>query len=163
MRADLEALMREALAEAAAAGEAGELPIGAVVAVNGEVVARGRARHHAAHSQVAHAELDALRAGGEPLLTCHDEAVLVSTLEPCPMCLGAAVMADVPHVVFGAYDTLAGVRGMLDIPYVRRHIVTYRGGVLADESRALVERYAPKMLDYVTAAAAPPLHAPRPA
>ena len=64
---DVEALMREAIAEADAAGAAGELPIGALVALDGEVLSRGRSRQRERRSQLAHAELDALLAGGEPL------------------------------------------------------------------------------------------------
>lgn len=147
---DLEALMREALAEAEAAGEAGEYPVGAVVAVCGEIVSRGRARHRELRSQLAHAEVEALRGGGERLRTSYADAVLVSTVEPCPMCLGAAVMADVPHVVFALHDTVAGMHPMLAIPYVRKHVETYRGGLLEAESLALIKRYEPRMAAYIT-------------
>lgn len=159
MNVDVEALMREALREAEAAGEAGEYPVGAVVAVRGKIVARGRARHRELRSQIAHAEVQALHAGGEPLWTSYEDAVLVSTVEPCPMCLGAAVMADVPHVVFALYDQVAGVAPMLDIPYVRKHILTHTGGVLADESRALIERYEPRMAAYICGNGAKPFAA----
>ena len=138
---DVESLMRAAIAEAEAAGEAGELPIGAVVAIDGETVARGRARHRERSSQLAHAELAALLAGGLPLWERHDEAVLFTTVEPCPMCLGATVMADVPHVVFACADAVADARHVLEVPVVRRHIATYRGGVLEAEARAVIERY----------------------
>jgi tRNA(adenine34) deaminase len=146
---NLEALMREALAEAEAAGEAGDYPIGAVLVVAGEIVARGRARHPATRrSQLAHAELDALLGGGEALWERYEEAVLFSTVEPCPMCLGAAVMADVPHVVFAAHDALPEGRIMVKaVPYVRRHIETYLGGVLEAESRAVIGRYHPALLE----------------
>lgn len=147
---DLAAYMREALAEAEAAGIAGELPIGAVLVVEGAVVARGRACHRAARSQLMHAEMQALLHGGEPLWERYDDAVLFTTVEPCPMCLGAAVMADVPHVVFALTDVNAGCGRIVEtIPYVRRHIRTYHGGVLADEARALFERFDPEMLVYV--------------
>ena len=138
---DVVAFMREALVEAEAAGAAGELPIGAVLVVGGEVVSRGRSRQRQRRSQLAHAELDALLAGGEAAWTRHDDGVLFTTVEPCPMCLGAVVMADVPHVVFAADDPNAGVPAMLEIPYVARHVATYRGGVLEDEARALIGRY----------------------
>lgn len=156
---DIEALMREALAEAEAGGREGEYPVGAVVVVRGEIVARAHARHRACRSQLAHAELEALRAGGEPLWTSYEDAVLVSTVEPCPMCLGAAVMADVPHVVFALHDGVASVRPMLEIPYVARHIQTYVGGVLEDESRALIERYEPQMAAYIAGGGAKPFAA----
>jgi tRNA(adenine34) deaminase len=144
---DLEAFMRDALREAEAAGVEGELPIGAVVVIDGLIVARGHARHRQLRSQLAHAELQALLAGGEALWSQYARAVLVTTVEPCPMCLGAAVTADVPHVVFAAPD--AAMHSGLTVasnPYVRRHLTTYRGGVLEAEARALLARFAPEML-----------------
>lgn len=148
---DLEALMREALVEAEAAGQAGELPIGAVLVIDGAIVSRGRARHRDARSQLAHAEMGALLGGGEPLWRDYERAVLVTTLEPCPMCLGATVMADVPHLVFAAHDAVVHSRRTVETnPYVRRHIATYLGGILEAESRALIARYDPEFLAYVT-------------
>jgi tRNA(adenine34) deaminase len=143
---DLEALMREALLEAEAAGAAGDYPIGAVLVIGGAVHARGRARHPATRlSQLAHAELEALLHGGEPLWEQHEEGVLISTVEPCTMCLGAVVMADVPHVVFAAHDPLPQTGLMIErVPYVRRHIETYLGGILEEESQVLIERYPPR-------------------
>jgi tRNA(adenine34) deaminase len=147
---DLEGFMRAALAEAEAAGQAGELPIGAVVVVDGEVVSRGRARHLAQQTQLAHAELLALLDGGPRLFTEYARAILFTSLEPCPMCLGAAVMADVAHIVFACHDRLVRSQDTLDHnPYVRRHILTYHGGVLAAEARAIMARYDPRMLAYV--------------
>lgn len=134
--------MREALVEAEAAVAAGERPIGAVVVVAGEVVSRGRSRQNEVRSQLAHAELEALQNGGEAVWSRYREAVLFTTVEPCPLCLGAAVMADVPHVVYGVHDPLVETRRLIDgSPYVARHIETYCGGVLEHEARALHERY----------------------
>ncbi len=138
---DVMRFMREALAEAEAAGDAGELPIGAAVVIGGELVSRGRSRQRQHRSQLAHAELYALLSGGEAVWTRHDEGVLFTTVEPCPMCLGAVVMADVPHVVFAAHDPRAAIPAALKIPYVARHVATYRGGVLQDEAHALIRRY----------------------
>jgi tRNA(adenine34) deaminase len=146
----VEAIMREALAEARAAGEAGEYPIGAVVALDGKVISRGRSRQRALRSQLAHAELEALQRGGDAVWERHDDAVLFTTVEPCPLCLGAAVMADVPHIVFAHPDPAVQSALIVDrVPYVAAHIETYRGGVLRDESRALFERYEPRMLDWL--------------
>jgi tRNA(adenine34) deaminase len=141
--------MREALAEAEAAGEDGQLPIGAVVALDGEVVSRGRNRYLERRSQLAHAELEALLQGGDAVWSRHHECVLYTTVEPCPMCLGALVMADVPHVVFAANDANAGMRQMTDLPYIGRHIRTYEGGILERESLALIERYDARLLRYI--------------
>jgi len=152
----LEGFMREALVEAEEAGRAGELPIGAVVVIGEQIVARGRSRQRERRSQLAHAELAALLGGGEPLLEHHDEAVLFTSVEPCPLCLGAMVMADVPHVVFALADGTAGIPEAVDtIPYVHRHVETYLGGVLERESRALIARYDPGLLSYVDAGRSP--------
>jgi tRNA(adenine34) deaminase len=145
-----EAMMHEALTEARAAGEAGEYPIGAVVAIDGRVISRGRSRQRELRSQLAHAELEALQRGGDELWERHDEAVLFTTVEPCPLCLGAAVMADVPHLVFAHEDPAVQSALILErVEDVRRHIKTYRGGVLRTESRALFERFEPRLLDWL--------------
>ena len=138
--------MREALAEAEVSGRVGELPIGAVLVVGHEVVSRGRARQRERRSQLAHAELDALLGGGEALWTRHDDAVVLTTVEPCPMCLGATVIADVPHIVFACSDAVVDARRILEVPFVRRHIATYRGGVLEAEARGVIERYDPAFM-----------------
>jgi tRNA(adenine34) deaminase len=147
---DVEAMMREALAEAEAAGEAGEFPIGAVVVIDGAVIARGRSRQRELRSQLAHAELEALQRGGDILWERHDDAILFTTVEPCPLCLGAAVMADVPHIVFAHHDPAVQAAEIIArVPYVASHIDTYLGGILSAESRALFERYEPRMLDWL--------------
>ncbi len=146
--------MREALAEAEAAGEAGQLPIGAVVVLDGEVVSRGRNRYLERGSQLAHAELEALTAGSDAVWSRHEECTLYSTVEPCLMCLGAAVMADVPHIVFAAHDEGAGVGQPVieQIPYVQSHIRTFEGGVLEQESLDLIARYDQELLAFLTGA-----------
>jgi tRNA(adenine34) deaminase len=148
---DLGLFMHEAMREAEQAGLAGELPIGAVLVIDGEIVARGRARHRASRSQLMHAEMHALLNGGTPLWERYESAVLFTTMEPCPMCLGAVVMADVPHIVFGSHDAVVDSRLMVEtVPYVRRHIRTYHGGVLEDQIRELIARFDPGCLRYVT-------------
>ncbi|HEY7708239.1 MAG TPA: nucleoside deaminase [Gaiellaceae bacterium] len=148
---DHERFMREALAEAEAAGEAGQLPIGAVLVLDGEVVSRGRNRHLERRTQLAHAELEALYEGGEAAWSRHADCVLYTTVEPCPMCLGALVMADVPHVVFAAHDRGGGIGAQVieTVPYVRRHIRTFEGGVLERESLDLIARYDPELLAFL--------------
>lgn len=147
---DLEKFMREALAEADAAGQAGELPIGAVLVLDGEIIARGRARHNESRSQLRHAELNALLAGGDKLWTDYRRAILFTSVEPCPMCLGAVVMADVPHVVYALPDENVRSRVTIEAnPYVRRHIKSYFGGVLEDESAQIFGKYRPKELKYI--------------
>jgi tRNA(adenine34) deaminase len=147
---DVDVMMRHALAEADAAGKAGEYPIGAVVAIDGRVISRGRSRQRELRSQLAHAELEALQRGAEQLWQQHDRAVLFTTVEPCPLCLGAAVMADVPHIVFAHPDPAVQSAQIVEtVPYVRAHIETYLGGVLEEESRALFALYEPRLLDWL--------------
>ncbi|NLG48955.1 MAG: nucleoside deaminase [Chloroflexi bacterium] len=134
---DHELYMREALHEAALAGQQGERPIGAVIVCDGAVVSRGRARHQERHSDLAHAELNALLKA-ERLLADHAErCVLYTTLEPCVMCLGAIVMSNIRHIVYGLADHWIEPGQMLAMSYVRRHIQHYLGGILERESMAL--------------------------
>lgn len=147
---DLEAFMREALVEAESAGLAGELPIGAVLVLDGEIIARGRARHGESRSQLRHAELNALLDGGEKLWTDFRRAILFTTVEPCPMCLGAVVMADVPHVIYALHDSVVKSKLTLEAnPYIRRHIKSYFGGILEDESARIFGKYRPRELKYI--------------
>ncbi len=143
----LDEFMREALREADLAGQEGEIPIGAVVMIDGEIIARGHARHQSLRSQIRHAELNAILEGGERLWKDYRRAILVTTVEPCPMCLGAAVMADIPHIIFGLHDknVCSGLTVETN-PYVRRHIKSYFGGILENEAMAILSRYAPKSL-----------------
>lgn len=147
---DLETFMREALAQAEEAGLAGEVPIGAVLVLDGEIIARGRAHHHEYKSQISHAELNTLLHGGEKLWTDFKRAILFTTVEPCPMCLGAAVMADVPHIIYALNDAVVHSKKTLEAnPYVRRHIKSYFGGVLEDESAQIIGKYRPRDLKYI--------------
>jgi len=138
--------MRAALVEARQAAEAGDVPIGAVVVdVSGEVVGVGRNVRERDGDPTGHAEVVALRAaavsvGQWRLSGC----TLVVTLEPCTMCAGAAVLARVDRIVFGAYDEKAGAVGSLwDVVRDRRlnHRPEVVPGVLADESTALLDEF----------------------
>jgi tRNA(adenine34) deaminase len=132
-----EAAMRLALAEAARAAEHGDVPVGAVVVIDGLVVAARHNERERRGDPTAHAEIlalgDAARAVGGWRL---DGATLVVTLEPCPMCAGALVAARVARVVFGADDLKGGACGSLYNlccdPRLN-HEVTVVPGVLADE------------------------------
>jgi len=147
---DLEEFMKCALVEAELAGQAGEIPIGAVVVIDNQVVSRGRARHNEFQNQLSHAELNAMLDGGERLWKDYHRAVLFTTVEPCPMCLGAAVMADIPHIIFAFHDNIGQSRLSIETnPYINRHIRSYIGGVLEDKSIELFQRYAPDDLDYI--------------
>lgn len=105
--------MRLALDEAAVAQQTGDLPIGAIVTdASGTVVGRGRNHRQADHDPTGHAEIAALREAARTLGTSRlDDCTLVTTLEPCVMCAGAALTARVARVVFGAWDAKAGAAG----------------------------------------------------
>ena len=136
--------MRLALEEARAALATDDVPIGAVVvAPDGRVVSRGRNEREAAGDPTAHAEVVALRAAAAVVGDGWrlDGCTLVVTLEPCTMCAGAAVLARVTRVVYGATDPKAGAVGSLwDVVRDRRlnHRPEVVAGVLADESTALL-------------------------
>ena len=137
--------MALALEEAAAAGAAGEVPVGAVVLVGGAVVARRHNEREATGDPTAHAEVlalrDAARATGSWRL---DGATLVVTLEPCPMCAGACVLSRLDRVVFAAADPKAGACGSLynlcADPRLN-HEPSVTAGVRADECAALLAAF----------------------
>ena len=111
---NLDAAMELALLEARQAPTHGDVPVGAVVMLDGSVLAMARNERELRGDPTAHAELLALKAAAEKLGTSRlDGAILVSTLEPCPMCAGAAILSRVSHVAFGAADPKAGACGSL--------------------------------------------------
>jgi len=144
--ASFEPAMRLALAEAADAASAGEVPVGAVMLdPSGAVIARGRNRREADADPTAHAEIVALRfaarAAGDWRL---DRYTMVVTLEPCTMCAGAIVAARLGRLVYGAADPRAGAVGSLwDV--IRDPRVTpwpeVVGGVLATESLDIIRTF----------------------
>ncbi len=141
---DHERFMREALREAELAGQAGELPIGAVLVHAGQVVGRDRARHKERQSKLAHAEMNLFYATQQYLFAHYRECVLYTTVEPCIMCLGTLVMLDIHHVVFALADHWINPAAMLQIQYVRRHIDHYVGGVFEEASLDLWATYRPE-------------------
>ncbi len=137
--------MRLALEQAAAALEAGEVPVGAAVARDGELISLARNEREAQRDVSAHAELLALRRAGEALGRWQLEGcTLYVTLEPCLMCAAAAQQARLRAIVFGAFDEKAGGCGSVyHIPADERlgPPVAVTGGLLAEESRALLRRF----------------------
>ncbi|WP_295887421.1 tRNA adenosine(34) deaminase TadA [uncultured Thiohalocapsa sp.] len=140
------AWMQHALALAAQAAAEGEVPVGAVVVRDGELLGEGWNRPIAAHDPTAHAEIQALRAAaariGNYRLT---GAELYVTLEPCPMCAGAIVHARIARVVYGAADPKGGACGSVFdlLPSDARfnHRTACEGGVLAAECGALLRDF----------------------
>ena len=147
-----EELMRLALGEARKAMEDGEVPVGAVIARNGEPVSFGRNRREKEKNALCHAELEAIdkackALGGWRLPGC----TLYVTLEPCPMCAGAVINSRVGRVVFGATDyrfgSVRSVQRIFDLPYNHRPEVTE--GVLSEECTALLQAFFKKLRNKV--------------
>lgn len=137
--------MRAALELAEEAGAAGEVPVGAVVVKDGEIVGRGYNRPIASNDPTAHAEVIALRDAAAGLANYRlGGCDLYVTLEPCVMCAGAILHARVARLVYGAADPKTGACGsVVDLfAEVRlNHHADVIGGVLAPESGALIQRF----------------------
>ena len=137
--------MREALAEAQLAAEAGELPVGCVIAREGEIIARAHNECEARRDATAHAELLAIRRASA---ACGDwrlnKCTLYVTLEPCPMCAGAIVQARVGRLVYGAANPDQGCAGSLyrvtEDPAFP-HFCPADGGILAEACAALLKDF----------------------
>jgi tRNA(adenine34) deaminase len=140
-----ERFLEAALAEARAAEDEGEVPIGAVVVHRGRVIGRGRNRVEATQDPTAHAEIIAIGAASQTLKSWRlDDATLYVTLEPCHMCAGAIVLARISRLVYGAGDPKAGACGSLAmVPQDLRlnHRVEVVPGVLADECGAMLSEF----------------------
>jgi len=137
--------MRQALALARQAAQAGEVPVGAVLVHRGEIIATGHNAPIISNDPTAHAEIAALRSAAERLGNYRlEDCELYVTLEPCPMCAGALLHARLKRVVFGAADPKTGVAGsVLDLFAYRRlnHQTQVRAGVLAEECGALLQDF----------------------
>jgi tRNA(adenine34) deaminase len=140
-----EYFMRLALREAERALEQDDVPVGCVITASGEVVAAAPNERELRGDPTAHAEVLALREASKALGGWRlSETVIYVTLEPCPMCAGAIVLARVPRVVYGALDPKAGAAGsvlnVLDEPRLN-HRPAVAGGLLADEASALLREF----------------------
>jgi tRNA(adenine34) deaminase len=139
------AFMRAALERAAAAGAAGEVPVGAVLVRGEEVIAAAGNSPIASHDPTAHAEIAALRAGARALGSYRlTDATLYVTLEPCVMCAAAIVHARVRRLVFGAWDARAGGAGSITDVFALtglNHRVDVFGGVLMEDCARLLQEF----------------------
>lgn len=137
--------MRLALEQARYANDLGEVPVGAVVVRDGELIATGYNRPIGQHDPTAHAEIVALRKAAEVLGNYRlPGCALYVTLEPCMMCSGAMMHARLAHVVYGASDPKTGVCGsVLDLFAQEKlnHHTVVTGGVLAEECGALLKSF----------------------
>jgi tRNA(adenine34) deaminase len=137
--------MQAALAEARLAATAGEVPIGAVIVREGEIIARGQNRVLRDLDPTAHAEVIALRAAATALANYRlNGCTLYVTLEPCSMCAGAMIHARIARLVFAATDPKAGACGsvlsVLNHPQLNHQMVV-ENGVLADEAADLLRNF----------------------
>lgn len=136
--------MKRAIELARISADEGEVPVGAVVVKDGEIVGEGRNRRELGKNALYHAETEAIDAackalGGWRLWQCD----MYVTLEPCPMCAGAIINSRIKKVVFGAYDEKAGSFGSVinfnDLPY--NHKPELQGGVCEEECKALLSQF----------------------
>ena len=139
--------MGEALGDARLAFSEGEVPVGAVLVRNGEILARAHNLCEQAHDATAHAELLCLRAAAETPGVRLADCTLYVTLEPCAMCAGACVNAKLGRLVFGAYDEIAGCCGSkMDLTdHCFLHTVETWGGVREEECKALLSAFFQKL------------------
>ncbi len=139
--------MKEALEEAQKSADSGDVPVGAVIVLNGEIIARAHNKREHGGSAINHAEVLAIdeacrKRGGWRLKDC----ILYVTLEPCPMCAGAVINSRIERVVYGAKDARAGAFGsLIDLrSYPFNHKPHCVSGVLADECAAILREFFAK-------------------
>ena len=154
-RAGDESWMLAALEQARAAGAAGEVPVGAIVVRDGDVLAQSGNRTLRDQDPTAHAEAVAIRQAAAALGRWRlDDCTLYVTLEPCAMCAGAVVLARLDRVVFGAWDPKAGMGGSVG-DLLRHPRLNHRpevlGGLRADECRDVLQEFFRARRDFVDA------------
>ena len=145
MPTEQENFMAQALALAAEAAAAGEVPVGCVIVRDGEIVGRGRNRREEKQATASHAEMEAIAQANEHLGTWRlDDCELYVTQEPCPMCAGAIWNARVGRLVYGAWDSAAGACGsQFNLP--AHPSLNFRtevtAGVLEEECRKILQDF----------------------
>ena len=144
-QAEMEGFMRAALAQAAQSAAAGEVPVGAVVVHQGDIIAAAHNRCIADHNISHHAEIRALAAAGQARQNYRlDDCDVYITLEPCSMCASALIQARVRRVIYGAAEPKTGAAGsVLDLfsdGRLNKH-TAITGGILADECQALLQDF----------------------
>ncbi|WP_224993923.1 tRNA adenosine(34) deaminase TadA [Enterococcus faecalis] len=144
-----EFFMREAIAEAKKAEGLAEVPIGAVIVRQGEIIGRGHNLREARQEATAHAEMYAIQEACRGIENWRlEETQLFVTLEPCPMCSGAMLLARIPEVYYGATDPKAGTAGtLMNLLEDERfnHVAYVEAGVLEEECRLLLVQFFKKL------------------
>jgi len=133
-----------ALVRAKHAAADGEVPVGAIIVCNGEIIATGRNRREKSHDATAHAEIEAIRQACEVKGDWRlDDCEMYVTLEPCPMCSGAIINSRIKTVIFGAYDTkegsLGSVANFANLPY--GYTPEVYGGICENECREVLTEF----------------------
>ena len=136
--------MIEALKQAKIAAENGEVPVGAVIVKNGEIIASGRNEREAKQNALSHAEIEAINNACKKLNSWRlDGCEMYVTLEPCPMCAGAIINSRIKTLIFGAFDSKMGsidsVINLCDYPY--NHKVEVYGGIMEDDCLSLLKTF----------------------
>lgn len=136
--------MKEALVLAEKAFDNGEVPVGAVIVKNGEIIAKGRNMREEKQNALSHAEIEAINNACKKLGSWRlDDCEMYVTLEPCPMCTGAIINSRIKTLIFGAYDLKAGsvdsVINLCDYPY--NHKPEIYGGIMEDESTKILQKF----------------------
>lgn len=136
--------MMEAINLAKEAGAMGEVPVGAVIVKNGEIIARGKNEREAKQNALSHAEIEAINNACETLGSWRlEDCEMYVTLEPCPMCAGAIINSRIKTLIFGAFDSKMGsidsVINLCDLPY--NHKVEVYGGIMEDECLDLIKGF----------------------
>lgn len=146
-----ESFMKEAIVEAKKAESLGEVPIGAVIVLDGEIIARAYNLRESHQSAIAHAEILAIDAACKKLGTWRlERATLYVTLEPCPMCAGASMLSRIENVVYGASDPKGGCAGtFMNLLQDQRfnHQSEVVSGVLEEECGQLLSDFFRKLRD----------------
>jgi tRNA(adenine34) deaminase len=149
MTDDKYTFMREALKEAKKAALKGEIPVGAVIVKDGEIISRGHNTREYKNDASAHAEMTAIRRANKKLRSWRlDGCELYVTLEPCPMCAGAVIQARIKTLYFGAFDKKGGACGSItDLfdGFKWNHIPFIESGVLEDECSYILKDFFAKL------------------
>ena len=136
--------MKLAIIEAKKAAEKGEVPVGAVIVKNGEVVAACHNLREEKQNALSHAEMEAINIACQKLNSWRlDDCEMYVTLEPCPICTGAIINSRIKTVIFGAYDSKMGcmdsVINLCDYPF--NHKVEVYGGIMEDECLTVLQKF----------------------